>query len=363
MINQKLIELFLDLASIDALSQKEKPIADFISEFLSEINYRVEEDNSSKYSLSSTNNLICKVGTGGDRLLLSHMDTARPTKDLVYKVENDRITSDGNTVLGVDNRAGIAVLLYLLKCLKEENIKHKDFTVAFTTCEETTLEGSKNLTLDKNVKMGFVFDSFMRPGNFITSSYGAVSFKSKFVGKSAHSGIDPENGINALLIANEAIDKIRIGRINENTTVNIGKICGGTGINVVPEEIEIEGEIRSADLSAIEDLLNEIKSNFSEAANNYKGSIEFNFTWDFKPYSINKDHEVYKEIYRAIKAVNLQPNSVITPGGSDANSLNANGISSVNIGIGAQNPHSNDEFILLEDLQKSFEIALALVKK
>ena len=151
MDRQRIIEIFLQAARINALSGFEKPVADFIKSFLSDYNYKVSEDDSQKFTSSNSGNLICKIGTGGDFLLLSHMDTARPTLETKPILEDDKIVSSGDTVLGVDNRAGIAVLLFILEKIAKENIPVKDFTVAFTTCEETTLFGSKNLVINGKI--------------------------------------------------------------------------------------------------------------------------------------------------------------------------------------------------------------------
>lgn len=357
-----LIELFLQVAKIDALSGREKSIAEFIKSFLSKYNYKIIEDSSAKFSKSNSGNLICRVGDGGDFVLTAHMDTARPTADLKPEIKNDRIVSSGDTVLGVDNRAGVAVLLYLLRKVANDNAKTKDFTVAFTTCEETTLLGSRNLELNGKIKKGFVFDSAYRPGSFINKACGAVGFKITITGRASHSGIDPEKGINAIEIAARAICCIKQGKIDEGTTLNIGKISGGSAVNVVPDNVLIEGEIRSFYQDRIIELIKEIKSKFDYESKLSGGKIAFDYDWDFKPFIINEDSEVYQNTINVIRKVGLIPEPKISLGGSDANSLNRNGIESVNLGIGAQNPHSNEEFILIEDLKKIAEIAFELIK-
>lgn len=362
MIDDKLLKLFLEVASIEGLSRNEKEVADFITAFLLKYDLEPTEDSSNKFSKSNAGNLICRINGGGEMVLLSHMDTARSTKGLNPKLLPDRITSDGTTVLGVDNRAGISVLLYLIEKIMTANIKTKDFTLVFTTCEETTLDGSKNLNLNGSVKKGFIFDSYQRPGNFIHSSFGAASFNIKIIGKASHSGIAPEQGINSIKIANEAICKMDLGRIDDQTTVNVGLINGGTAINVVPEVTTVRGEVRAKSPDAAELQIEKINKLFCEAAEKYNGKIEFSSNWDFHPFELSSNSPVYLDIKNAIKRVGLKPLPTVSWGGSDANSLNMKGIESVNIGIGAQNPHSNEEFILYEDLQKSFEIALELVK-
>lgn len=359
----RLIEIFLQVIKINALSQQEKPLADFIATFLAELGYKVEFDDSTKYTNSNTGNLICKIGSGGDFVVTAHMDTARPTENVKPIIKDDRITSSGDTVLGVDNREGVAVLLYTLERIAKERIPVKDFTVAFTTCEETTLFGSKYLGLNGNIKKGFVFDSGYRPGNFIYSACGAIGFNLKVIGKASHSGIEPEKGINSLLVATKSIVKLPLGRIDDETTMNIGTLKSGSAVNVIPEITEMIGEVRSFNSSKAESYFKFLAKIFEEEANKVNAKVEYDYYWDFKPYTVNEFSDVYQEIVKVVKKVGLIPTPRISLGGSDANSLNAKGIQSVNIGIGAQNPHSNDEFVLIEDLIKTAEIALELVKK
>ncbi len=364
MINQgRLIDIFLQAATINAVSGNEKPVADFVKSLSKNSLIEIKIDNSDLKSKSNTGNVICKYNGGGDLLLLAHMDTARPTAELKPKVLNDRIISDGNTVLGVDNRVGVSVLLYLIESISFNNNETKPFTVAFTTCEETTLNGSKYLEVDDNISRCFVFDSFLRPGNFISESCGAMGFKAIVNGRASHSGIAPEKGINSIEIMSKAISKIKQGRIDDDTTINIGKISGGSAVNVVPEKSTIEGEVRSFKIEKIGSYIGLIKNYLENESLMVGGKVEFQKDWDFKPYSIKPDSEIYKEIESVLKSVGLTPAPNISLGGSDANSLNAKGIPTINIGIGAQNPHSNDEFILIEDLIKTAQIAQQLIRR
>lgn len=358
-----LIHLFLHLVKIDGLSGNEKPVADFIKHFLTQRGYSVIEDNSYSVTGSNTGNVICKVGNGGELALFCHMDTARSTKDVIPVIRENMITSSGNTVLGVDNRAGIAILLHLLDEIAKQKISVRDFTVAFTTCEETTLSGSLNINLNGMIKRGFVFDSGYRPGKFISTACGSIAFEVKIIGRASHSGIAPEKGINALQIASKAISRLPLGRIDEDTTMNIGKLVSGTSVNVIPELVHLEGEVRSFNIPKAEKYFNNLAEIFKEESDALGARLELSKHWDFLPYSISPNSEVYNEIISAIKAVGLEPHPVVSLGGSDANSLNGRGIQSVNIGIGAQNPHGDDEFILIEDLVKSVQIAFELVRK
>jgi tripeptide aminopeptidase len=154
-----------------------------------------------------------------------------------------------------------------------------------------------------------------------------------------------------------------LGRIDDETTMNIGLFKSGSAVNVIPELTELEGEIRSFNIKKAEDNFNLLVNIFKSESENIGAKVEINYFWDFLPYTIPESSFVFNEAVRVIKKVGLVPTPKISLGGSDANSLNGRGIESVNLGIGAQNPHSNDEFIYIEDLIKSAEIALELVKK
>jgi len=362
-MEKRLLEIFLELVKIEAPSASEKKIANYLIGFLEKLGLEPAEDSTSDISGGDSGNVVCRIGTGGNYVMLSHMDTARSTKHLMPQVLSDRITSDGTTILGADNRAGITALIYSLEKLIKEKIPLKDFTLAFTTQEETTLNGSQNLSLDDNVKMGFVFDSHLKPGNFICESAGSKGFKITVKGKASHSGLAPENGIDSIKIAAVAISKIKLGKIDADTTANIGMINGGTATNVVPEFTTLHGEIRSTIPSKIDAKLSEIKDEFMKAAELYKGVCEFESFWNFRPYSISPENETYRTIEKVISRAGLKPVPKVSKGGSDANSLNAKGISTVNLGIGAENPHANDEYILFEDLRKTADIATELMKK
>lgn len=359
---QHAIDLFLALAKIDAVSGNEKPVAQYIVNFLQELGLSPIEDKSATLTGCNTGNIICPINGGGNFVLLAHMDTARSTKDVKPIFLEDRITSDGTTVLGVDDRLGMAAILYAVKTAIEQNIPMRPFTLAFTTCEETTLFGSQNIQLDKAITSGFVFDSYLPTGHFVNQSSGAVTLNIKVNGKASHSGISPEKGVNAIQIAVEALSSFPFGRINPETTANIGIINGGVATNVVPDCVELQGEIRSTKPVIVEEQAEKVKQAFEKAAKKYGGTVECNIIWDFKPYQITAQDEPYNRIVEVFKALQLEPTASMSWGGSDANSLNAKGIKTINLGTGAQNPHSNDEFVLLKDIENAARIALELIK-
>ncbi|MCF8306078.1 MAG: M20/M25/M40 family metallo-hydrolase [Ignavibacteriales bacterium] len=371
MTDSRLIEIFTELVQVDSVSFKERKIADHLKNYFEnlgrkysgEIKLRIEEDSTAKTTGSESGNIICEIGTGGDFVLLSHMDTVESTKDLNPVITEDRIMTEGKTILGSDNRAGIASILYALESVLEKKQNTRDFTIAFTTCEETSMGGSLNIELKDNIKSGFVFDSSYRPGKYIYSACGAIAFKIDVHGKASHSGISPEKGIHSIQIAAKAISELKVGRIDEETTLNIGLIKGGSAVNVVPELTSITGEIRSFDTDKILLEKQKLIDVFNRVIKSHGASYTYSDNWDFRPYTHSTDADLIKTLEKAMKKAGINPNPTISFGGSDANSLNGRGINAVNIGIGAQNPHSVEEFILIEDLIASSAIARNLIIK
>ncbi len=363
MQDRRLIEIFLELTAIDAMSQNERPVADYITAFLTRLGFSPKEDNTREITGSNTGNLICPIGTGGNFALLSHMDTVRPTKDLKHVVTDEKITTSGNTILGGDDRAGITAILYAVEKAVKEKAQLNDFTVAFTVCEETTMLGSLSIQLPDYIKGGIIFDSQYRPGKFIFAACGAKYFNVKIIGKASHAGISPEKGINSIAAASAIISNIKQGRIDDETTVNIGTISGGEATNVISPLTVFDGEVRSFDKAKVDNVLDEIKSTVSRISGEMKAQYVIEDRWDFEPFVLPKTSPVYIKINNAIINAGLEAAPVTSLGGSDANALNARGIEAVNIGIGAQNPHADDEFILIEDLYKASEIASQLIRK
>ena len=358
----RLVDLFLNLTAIEGPSGGERGVADYIKAFLRSLGLGAVEDQAGERIRGNAGNVICPIGDGGRSVLVAHMDTAVSTQGLKAKVLDDRITSDGTTILGADDRAGIAAILYALETCLRASSKAPNVTLAFTVDEERDLVGSKTIELDKKIRMGFAFDSHLRPGHFIYRTYGAINLKIKVIGEASHAS-RPEKGTSAIQIASAALSQLRLGRIDEGTTANIGFISGGTAVNTVPEEVDMTGEVRSLEADKLEAVLGEIQSCFQVAAKQFGGQVQLQSDWVFQPYEITPKMDVRRTLEVALKKAGLEPKPQITAGGSDANNLNARGIPAVNIGIGAQNPHSSEEFILLEDLQKTADIARELLEE
>jgi tripeptide aminopeptidase len=363
---QELLSLFLRLAPIDGVSHVERVIADEVTTILRAAGIDVLEDASAPIVKSNAGNLLCFPPDfrpdAPSIMLEAHLDTVQSTANLKAIVKEDRVCSDGSTILGADNRMGLSILVDLLLNVRSMQGPKKNFFVVLTVGEETGLYGAAALDLSKyKVSTAFVFDCSKRPGIFIRESVGLYDFTAQFVGKAAHAGVAPEEGVSAIALAALGISKLRLGRLDPETTANIGKIYGGDATNIVPERVTVEGEVRSFSPDRIREELRKIEQAFHSSVDGV-GRLVFSAYSDFEPYVHKADAPAVVELEEAIRRAGLTPQPIRYMGGSDANKYNAKGVPAVNIGIGAQKPHSVEEFFLLEDLFKSSEIAHELVK-
>jgi len=362
-----LVSLFLEAVTVEAQSLRERPMADFVRRYLDSLPVEVREDDSARNFNGECGNLIC-VPQGFDPArpaiaLLAHMDTPRPTANVRPVLSDTRIESDRTTALGVDNRAGTSVLLRALRKHLTSGGKG-NFIVVFTVGEELGLFGSAHVQLAPyNVKACFVFDCSKRPGTYIQAAVGCSLYTATFIGKPSHAAVAPEKGISAIQMAADAIGRIPHGRIKAGMTTNIGSITGGTATNVVAERCTIVGEVREFDPRPIAAHLTLLKTTFESVASRFGGTVEFTSREDFPPFRLDPESAVVRMTHEVLRSVGLNPHGIDYLGGSDANMLNAKGIPSVNLGIGAQNPHGDDEFILLEDLYKTEEIADQIISR
>ncbi len=362
-----LVDLFLESVAVDALSLHEASVVRFIRGKLSGLPIRIVQDDAGRIVGGETGNVFCippSFDPGQPAVaLLAHMDTPRSTALVRPVLSDSRITSDGTTVLGVDNRAGLSVLLHVLAGCVRRNLPG-NFIVVFTFGEEEGLYGSKHVNLQPyNVRMCFVFDCSKRPGAYIQSAVGCSVYTATFHGTSSHAGVAPEKGVNAIQIAARALAHVPLGRLGPTMTANVGMIAGGGATNVVPDACRIEGEVREFSQRAIDEYLAALVAGFRGVAADGGGGVTFESRVDFPPFVLDPASDVCRTIADTLRSLGLTPEPIQYLGGSDANMLNAKGMPAVNIGIGAQNPHGNDEFILLEDLAKTAEIAEALIAR
>lgn len=367
MVNRnRLVEEFIELVKIDSLSRKERKICETLKLKLINLGYSPIEDNAGQKISGECGNIICNIKGSKNVpaiLLTAHMDTVVPGIGKKPIVAGDIIKSDGTTILGGDDAAGLAIILEVLKVLKEKNIQHGDIQIAFTIAEEAGLLGSKNMDFSKiHAKYGFILDSDGRVGCAAIKAPAQNKIHVVVKGKASHAGMEPENGISAFSIMAEAITNMKLGRIDEETTANIGMINGGVATNIVCDSVEIECEARSRQHTKLETQTTHMRECFEKAATKWGGQVEFKSEIEYPSFNIEKDSAIVKIMETAASKCGLVFEGVATGGGSDTNIINSKGIEAVDISIGMSKVHSVDEQISITDIQNAALFLIAIIE-
>lgn len=366
MINeQRLLETFLSLVRIDSPSLQEKPVADHLVGLLRSKGYEVTLDGAGKASGGNTGNIIAKVpGTGaGEPLGFSaHMDCVMPCIGVEPVVKDGVVTSASNTVLGGDDKAGIAAILEAVDHLHDEGITHPDLYLVFTICEESGMHGAKNLdTSLVKAKELIVLDSGGPTGTVVVQAPSKAGINITFTGKAAHAGMEPEKGISAIMIAAEAIGRMKLLRIDEETVANIGHIEGGGGTNIVTERVDLTAEARSFSDDGLKKQLDHMRSCCEEAAAKFGGSVEFDAKVSYPALQVPEDSVLLERARQACDRLGFTFDPQPCGGGSDANIFFGQGFSCINLGIGMSKVHTVDEFIKVEDIVNTAKLTAELM--
>jgi tripeptide aminopeptidase len=356
----RLIQTFGELLRINSPSFNEHEIGEVLASRLADAGFQAERREYGK----SFNLVAVKKGINNapPLLLSAHMDTIEPTEGISFNIEQDAIRTTGNTVLGADDKSAIAQIIEAATVLHENNIPHGDVEIAFTSAEEKGLHGARNLDLSKiKSRHALVLDSSGSVGRIVIAAPTHITYEMSVTGRPAHAGIEPEKGINAIRAAAEIISNIPDGRIDSETTANIGIITGGTATNVVPKEVVIHGELRGHSAGAINKLKKTIFDIAKQTAARHHAMIHISEFEEYRSFKINKDEPFLKYLDGIYKNCGIETAHVTTGGGSDANIFNEKGITSINISNGMQNVHSTEEFITIQDLYNGCLIVLQSV--
>lgn len=363
---QRLLDEFIELVRIDSLTFKEREMADVLKGKLNNMGISVEEDNTGPKINGNCGNLICKIE--GDQnipavLLMAHMDTVIPGIGKNPIIEGDIIKTDGSTILGGDDVAGIVSILEAVRVIKENNISHGDIYIAFTVAEEGGLWGAKNLDVSKiNAKYAFIMDDGGDIGHVAVSAPSQNKIDIVVTGKAAHAGMEPEKGISAIQIAAEAITGMKLGRIDHETTANIGIISGGKATNIICDEIVITAEARSRNMEKLEAQTRHMEDCFKKAAEKFGGRILFKSELIYPSFSISEDEDIIKVLKAASEKAGVELKLEATGGGSDTNIINSKGIKAVDISVGMDKVHSIEEQISIEDMVKATEFLVSIIQ-
>lgn len=367
MVNrERVVEEFIKYVQIDSETRSEGDFAKFIADELTKLGLEVKYDNAGEKIGSNANNIIATLKGNKDIdpvMFCCHMDTVTPGEGIKPIIKDDVIYSDGTTILGGDNKAGIAAIIEAIKVLKEDAMDHGDIEVVFTIAEEGGLNGSKNLDYSMvRSKRAFVLDSGGDPGEIIIQGPAQDKIEVKIKGKPAHAGVCPEEGISAIQVAASAINRMKLLRIDEETTANIGVINGGKVTNIVTPEIELKGESRSLKNDKLDKQTAHMVECFEEAAKEFGAKAEIQTSRSYGAFKIDENDEIVGIVKKACGSLGFNAHTTASGGGSDTNILNANGIKTINLGIGEKKPHTLEEHLKIEDLVNSSKLVLEIVK-
>ncbi len=360
------LELFLDLARIDSPTREEGAVAAFCAEKLSAIGFDVRLDDSADVTGSDTGNLIAELpGTSGRTLVLSaHMDCVEPCRGVEPLVRDGFVTSAGETVLGADDKVGIAVIIAVARAFAAADGPRPTLRVVLTVQEEIGLRGAKALdpsVLDADLCV--VLDAEGVPGTMIVGAPTHYTFVASFEGRAAHAGVAPEQGVNAILMATRAVAAMEIGRLDGSTTANVGTIEGGSATNVVPDRVRLTGECRSLDRPRVEEVKRCMDSAMRTAAKEAGGGVDVEWTLEYESFALETDDPAVVLVSEACRDAGLTPAFKTTGGGSDANIMAAHGVPTVALSCGMTGVHSSDEAIAIADIDALARLVAAIVAR
>ncbi|MCR5279411.1 MAG: M20/M25/M40 family metallo-hydrolase [Lachnospiraceae bacterium] len=367
---ERLVKRFSEYVGYDSESFHEKALGERVRNDLQALGLTVttegtDPDYLREHPEGFPNIYALLPGTAqGDPLLFAaHLDTVSPGKGKEALVKEDGgIVSKGDTVLGADDVSGLSAIFEALSVIKEKNLPHPDIEVLISPAEEVFCEGAKKFDFTSiRSKSAYVLDLTGPIGRAALAAPSIISFSIKVNGRAAHAGFEPEKGINALNIAVEALKDIKTGHIDKDTTVNFGTIRGGTGKNVVPETIEITGEVRSMDHSHALSVKDEIFERFDKAAKNAGGKVSVSFSEHVKAYRVAQTSDTVEKFLKAAEETGLKTEFIETFGGSDGNYYNEIGIETIVLASGMEKVHTTAEFTTVDALVRAAELTINLM--
>ncbi len=348
--SERLVNTFLELVVIDSPSGQEAAISAHLAKRLADLGGEVTSDEH--------HNLVAHwpgVGAQTDWLMLSaHMDTAGTDVDIKPQIRDGVIYSDGTTILGGDDKSGVAVILEVLQTLLEDGIAHPPLEVVLSVSEEVGLLGAR--LLDKSqlrARRGYVMDAGGPIGITVTSAPSQDSLQAVVHGVKAHAGAEPEKGINAIRVASEAIAAMPLGRIDAETTANIGVIEGGTATNIVPDEVKVRGEARSRDDFKLATQTAAMAHAFQDAAERNGAHVDLKIKRAYSSYALTPETPVVATAIRAAERLGFPPIIKASGGGTDANIFAEHGIQCAVLSTGQADVHTTHEHIAIADMTNS----------
>lgn len=369
MINQeRILTEFLELVQVDSETKFEAEIAKVLKEKFSSLGVSVVEDDTTNVTGHGAGNLVCTLEATKDSIdpiyFTSHMDTVVPANGVKPTVENGYVITDGTTILGADDKTGLAAMLEAIKVLKENNIAHGKVEFVITVGEESGLVGAKALDPKLiSAKFGYALDSDGKVGNIILAAPTQAKVKTTIYGKTAHAGVAPEKGVSAITIAAKAVAKMPLGRIDHETTANIGRFEGGSQTNIVCDRVDILAEARSLIPEKMEQQVQKMKDAFETVAAEMGGRAEVVVDVMYPGFKFTAEDHVVQIAKRAASKIGRDSELLTSGGGSDANVIAGFGIPTVNLAVGYEEIHTTNERMPVEELVKTAELVVSIIKE
>ena len=362
------LDLFMELAAMPSPPGSERAVADAVSGYLRDLALEVEEDDAGSVVGSSIGNLLCRIephgvdGGGVPLFFCAHLDTVPPDGGIEPTVVDGVVRNAAGTILGADNKSAVAVMLEATRRVLSEGRPHAGIELLFTPKEEVGLLGAGVFDHTRlHASVGFVYDQAAPIGEVILGAPYAHAMTVRFHGRAAHSGMYPEEGRSAVAAAARAIADFRLGRLDAETSANVGTIEGGSAANIVPEWCTFTAEARSHDERKLADLVQELLDAIAFAASVEECEVETEVKKTYSGYRFRREDQAVELATQALSTAGYRPSYALSGGAADANVFNERGLACVNLANGMAQIHTPDEHIAVADLEGMLEVTLALV--
>jgi tripeptide aminopeptidase len=361
------LDLFLELAAIPSPPGRERAVADRVCKYLDELGLSWDEDGCGPAIGSDTGNILCRLpgrdGLGMPIFLCAHLDTVPPEGPIEPVVDEGGVVRNaGGTILGADNKSAVAVMLDAARRIVEDDLSHSGVELLFTPMEEVGLVGASAFEHERlEARVGYVYDQAAPIGEVILGAPSQRSIAARFHGRAAHAGMYPEEGRSAIAAAARAVADLRLGRIDHESSTNVGTISGGVARNIVPEGCEIDAEVRSRNPRTLTELVQEMLDTITFAATVSDCTVEVEIEETYEGYSFDVADSAVRVAFAALAAAGFEPTTAYSGGAADANVFNERGLACVNLANGMADIHTADERIAVDDLERMVDVTLGLV--
>jgi tripeptide aminopeptidase len=366
--HSEIVSLFLELASLPSPPGKERDVADAVLRYLGGLGLQPDEDDAGLRLGTTTGNIYARIeptAPGTPLFFCAHLDTVPPAAGTLEPVVEDGIVRNaGGTILGADNKAAVVAMLEAVRRVLAENRRHAGIELVFTPQEEIGLKGAAAFEHDRlHAQTGYVYDQAAPIGEIILGAPWAQALDITFHGRASHAGMYPDEGRSAIQAAAKAIADLRLGRVDEETTANVGVISGGSAVNIVPEWCTFRAEARSHDERKLTELVQEMLDACSFAATATECEVETELHKNYSGYRLKRDDEAVSLAARALERCRWQPSYALSGGAADANVFNERGRRCVNLANGMTDIHTPNERIAIADLDAMVDVTLALIEE